>query len=287
MTNSAYPSFLGLDIPPASYEEARIHIIPVEMEKSVSYGGGTAAGPRAILAASLQLEAFDGRSVPGQAGMYTHEPVICGADDVAVDLEAIAAEVTRVIQKNGLPVILGGEHTVTLGALKALVDSGGKIGVVQFDAHADLRESYEANRLSHACVMRRVHEMGLPMVQIGVRSLSLEEHKFRRRHNIPHLDAEDIYAGGIPVDILPRDFPEQIYITFDVDCFDASVMPATGTPEPGGLTWYQVMDLLEKVAATGRICGFDVVELAPIPAMHAPEFTAAKLVYKLMALAVS
>ena len=206
---------------------------------------------------------------------------------MAQDLEAISSEVTRVVEKNGLPVILGGEHTVSLGALKAFADCGRKIGVVQFDAHADLRDSYENNRLSHACVMRRVHDMGLPFVQIGIRSLSQEEDHFRRAHHIKSLDAADIYAAGIPADVLPWDFPEHIYITFDVDCFDASVMPATGPPEPGGLHWYQVMDLLHKVIAARHICGFDVVELAPIPAMHAPEFTAAKLVYKLIGLAGS
>ena len=287
MANIAYPSFLELDIPPASYEEARIHIIPVEMEKSVSYGGGTAAGPRAILEASLQLEPFDGRTVPGQAGMYTHEALRCQADNAAQDLQVIASEVARVLQKNGLTVILGGEHTVTLGAPTAIIDSGKKIGVVQFDAHADLRDSYEDNRLSHACVMRRVHEMGLPFVQIGIRSLSQEEFRFRRTHKIQSLDAADINTGGIPAVVLPWDFPEHIYITFDVDCFDAAIMPATGTPEPGGLTWYQVMDLLHRVAANRTVCGFDVVELAPIPTMHAPDFTAAKLVYKLIGLALS
>jgi agmatinase len=287
MAGTAYPSFLELDIPPSSYEEATIHIIPVEMEKSVSYGRGTAAGPRAILEASLQLESFDGSTVPGQAGMYTHEPLTCQAEKVEQDLETISAEVARVLQKNGLPVILGGEHTVTLGALKAIVDSGKRIGVIQFDAHADLRDSYEDNRLSHACVMRRVYEMELPIVQIGIRSLSQDEYLFSRAHNLHSLGAADINAGRIPAQVLPWDFPEQIYITFDVDCFDAAIMPATGTPEPGGLTWYQVMDLLHKVSAKRTICGFDVVELAPIPAMHAPDFTAAKLVYKLMGLAVS
>jgi len=287
MAGTAYPSFLELDIPPSSYEEATIHIIPVEMEKSVSYGGGTAAGPRAILEASLQLESFDGSTIPGQAGMYTHGPLSCQAEKVEQDLETISAEVGRVLQKNGVPVILGGEHTVTLGALKAFVESGKRIGVVQFDAHADLRDSYEDNRLSHACVMRRVYEMELPIVQIGIRSLSQDEYIFSRAHNLYSLGAAEINAGRIPAQVLPWDFPEQIYITFDVDCFDAAIMPATGTPEPGGLTWYQVMDLLHKVSAKRTVCGFDVVELAPIPAMHAPDFTAAKLVYKLMGLAVS
>ncbi len=287
MEKGAYPAFLGFDIAPASYDEARIHIIPVEMEKSVSYGSGTAAGPRAILEASLQLEAFDGSAVPGQAGMHTHKPLPCRSAAVEHDLDAIGAEVAGVLNKKGLPVILGGEHTVTLGALRPFAAGNKRVGVVQFDAHADLRESYGGNRFSHACVMRRVHEMGLPFVQIGVRSLCQEEDRFRRGHNIVCLDAEQIYRGGIPAAPLPDDFPEQIYITFDVDCFDAALMPATGTPEPGGFNWYQAMDLLGAVCRGRQLCGFDVVELAPIPALHGPDYTAAKLVYRLIGLAVS
>lgn len=287
MASAAYPSFLELDISPAPYAEARIHVIPVEMEKSVSYGRGAAAGPRAILEASLQLEAFDGKTVPGRVGIFTHKPLACKAEKVEDDLAAIASEVGRVLDKNGLPAVLGGEHTVTLGALKAFAESGRKIGVIQFDAHADLRESYEDNLFSHACVMRRIHEMGIPFVQIGVRSLSEEEYLFRRAHKIRYLDAEDINVGNIPAEVLPWDFPEQIYISFDVDCFDASVMPATGTPEPGGLSWYQIIHLLRKVAVGRTICGFDVVELAPIANLHGPDFTAAKLAYTLMGLAVA
>ena len=286
MTDTMYPSFLELDIPPSSFQEARIHIIPVEMERSVSYGGGTAAGPRAILEASLQLEAFDGKTIPGQAGMHTHAPLRCMGETAETDIETIFMEVDGVIRKGGIPIILGGEHTVTLGALRAFDANGRNIGVIQFDAHADLRDSYEKSRWSHACVMRRVHEMGLPFVQIGIRSLSQEEDAFRRSCNIASLDAAALFRGGVPAEILPRDFPEQIYITFDVDCFDASIMPATGTPEPGGLTWYQVMELLEKISAGRKICGCDIVELAPIPGMHAPDFTAAKLVYTLIGLSV-
>jgi len=288
MTAPTYPSFLELDITPSSYDEAAVHIIPVEMEKSVSYGRGTAAGPRAILEASLQLEAFDGKTVPGRAGIFTHQPLACLHDDPVDDLAAISAEVTGVIRKKGVPAILGGEHTVTLGALQAFAESAVNIGVIQFDAHADLRDSYENNPLSHACVMRRVFEMNIPFVQIGIRSLSEVESVFRKTHDIKSLDAVDLYTGKIPSasQLLPRNLPEQIYITFDVDCFDASIMPATGTPEPGGLTWYQVIDLLEKIAENRTICGFDVVELAPIPGMPAPDFTAAKLVYTLIGLVV-
>jgi len=274
-----YPAFLESDIPPSSYEEALIHIIPVKMEKSVSYGAGTEAGPAAILRASQQLEAFDGKTVPGESGMYTHPPVRCNSNTAHEDIALIASEVAPVIRQKSVPVILGGEHTVTLGPLKAFRDAGEKIGVVQFDAHADLRDSFEGDHMSHACVMRRVHETGFPIMQIGIRSLSQPEDIFRQERNIPCLDAETIYRGGIPDAVLPPDFPEKIYITFDIDCLDPSIMPATGTPEPGGLSWYQALDLLTRVAEGRTICGCDVVELAPAPHMHAADFIAAKLVY--------
>jgi agmatinase len=282
MKNTRFPGFLELDIVPASFEDALFHILPVPLEKSVSYGSGTADGPLAILQASLQLEAFNGRDIPAESGIHTHRPVKCEADNVQDDLAVVSAEVSEILDLPGVPIILGGEHTVTLGALKAFTERNERIGVVQFDAHCDLRNSYENNPLSHACVMRRAHEMGLPVMQIGIRSLSQPEEVFRRENNIPCLDAETIYREGIPAGILPSGFPEKIYITFDVDCLDPSIMPATGTPEPGGLNWYQAIDLLGKVAAERSICGFDVVELAPSDGLHAADFAAAKLVYTMI-----
>jgi agmatinase len=281
MTTAAYPGFLESEIPSASFEEAYIHIIPVEMEKSVSYGQGTAKGPRAILEASQQLEAFDGKDIPGRRGIYTHPPVRCRAEKTEEDIAAISKTVAGVLQNKAIPVIIGGEHTVTLGSLQAFKESEEKIGVVQFDAHADLRDTYEGNPLSHACVIRRVHDMGYKIIQMGVRSLSLDEHVFRKAKNIPHIDAETINKTGVPIEILPPGFPRNIYITFDVDCFDPSIMPATGTPEPGGMTWYQVNEALKRIATGRKICGADVVELAPIEGMIAADFTAAKLVYTL------
>jgi agmatinase len=282
MKSTVYPSFLESEIPPSSFKEALVHIIPVEMEKSVSYGTGTANGPKAILEASQQLEAFDGKGIPGRTGIYTHPPVLCRAEKKEEDIEQISKVVARVLENNSIPVIIGGEHTVTLGSLTAFKDLEEKIGVVQFDAHADLRDTYDGNPLSHACVIRRAYDMGYYIMQIGIRSLSQEEHVFRKAKNLPCLTAETINQNGVPIEILPPDFPKNIYITFDVDCFDPSVMPATGTPEPGGLTWYQVMDALKRVAAGRKICGVDVVELAPRAGMHAADFTAAKLVYTLI-----
>lgn len=269
--------FLESEIPDRPESGCRFHIIPAPLEDTVSYGGGTAWGPEAILEASYYLEAFDGESCPCEQGIYTQDP--------ADDLEAIESAVSRVLQLGGLPIVLGGEHTVTLGALRAFKAAGEEFGVVQFDAHADLRDEYEGSKLSHACVMRRVlDDLGLPLFQIGVRALSPAEHQLRRERGIPALDAVAIARGGIPQVLLPDGFPKKIYLTFDVDGFDSSIMPATGTPEPGGLTWREVSRCFELLTGEARIIGADFVELAPLPNFPAPDFTVARLIYNLMGL---
>jgi agmatinase len=269
--------FLESEIPDLPEEECLFHVIPAPLEATVSYGGGTANGPEAILQASDQLEAFDGVSCPCEQGICTRE--------TARTLEEIEAAVAGVLQTGGIPVVLGGEHTVTLGALRALKKAGREFGVVQFDAHADLRDEYEGSKLSHACVMRRaIDDLGLPLFQIGVRALSLEEHRFRTERNVPHLDAAEIAGKGTPRRLLPPGFPRNVYVTFDVDGLDPSVMPATGTPVPGGLLWYQATGLLETISVERTILGADFVELAPIGGLHAPDFAVAQLVYRMMGL---
>jgi agmatinase len=175
---------------------------------------------------------------------------------------------------------------VTLGAVRACVTARRRIGVIQFDAHADLRETYEGTPYSHACVMRRVSELGIPFLQLGVRALSPAEAEFRKSAGIQHCDAEAL-ARTIPARLLPRSFPRDVYITFDVDALDPGIMPATGTPEPGGLQWWQTMELLRRVSKGRRIVGFDVVELAPVRGLHGPDFTAARLAYNLMGIAAA
>jgi len=277
------PAFLASELGQVNPDQALFHVIPVPYEKTVTYGKGTARGPSAILAASQQLELYDGFGIPAEKGIYTEVPHDCDGPPNAV-LDALAARVTAIVAERRIPVILGGEHTVTAGALKGVVGARGPVGVVQFDAHADLRNRYEESPYNHACTMRRVLDQGHNIFQIGVRSLSMEEVVYRRDLNILHLDAADIARRGIPGNILPSDFPDDIYITIDVDCFDPSVMPSTGTPEPGGLTWYQMLDVLSKICRERRVVGFDVVELAPIVGFHAPDFTVARLIYQLMGL---
>ena len=280
---SNFQYFLESEIGRPNPHDCLFHVLPACYEKSVSYGKGTENGPLAIIEASQQLEVFDGVDNPSESGIFTLAPVFCREDDDPdVYLFEIAANMERLMRLNKIPVLLGGEHTVSVSAFRALLQIGKPIGIVQFDAHADLRDEYDGDPLSHACVMRRAAEAGFKIFQIGVRSMSPEEVTFRKEKNIPHLDAVQIAENGIPENMLPDDFPENIYITFDVDALDPSIMPATGTPEPGGLMWYPAINLLKKMIQGRNVMGFDVVELAPIDGFHAPDFAVARLVYNLM-----
>jgi len=277
--------FLEGEIPNSKPEDAAFHIIPVPLESTVSYGGGTAKGPAALIDASVQLELWDGKDKPGLLGVHTSDPVDCSGPIVKT-LDRIEDAVSYAIECEALPIVVGGEHTVTLGALRAMKQRYGKLGVVQFDAHADLRNTYEGSPYSHACVMRRaVDDLGLPLFQIGVRALCDEEETFRKTSNIPHLDARELFQKGIPGRLLPPDFPNRIYITFDVDGLDPSVIRATGTPVPGGIGWQEALTLLNTVLQGRTLVGADVVELAPAPGDHASDFAAAQLAYALMGLA--
>lgn len=273
--------FHGDDVVPATPEDALFHVIPAPMEQSVSYGTGTARGPAAILRASCQLETLTCGVVPATHGIYTQAPVDCSGTAETV-IGRIQQTVSHTLKHKSLPILLGGEHTVTCGVIAALNDRYRDFGVIQFDAHADLRDSYEGSKYSHACVMRRIHEQGIPVFQIGTRSYSVEERDYREAKGISYLDAETIWRDGHQI-TLPVDFPQKVYITFDIDGLDSSVLPATGTPVPGGLSWYQAMWMIEQIMES-RICiGFDVVELAPGPNLHASDFLAAQLTYNMMA----
>jgi agmatinase len=261
----------------------------VPYEATVSYGHGTARGPAAILRASAAIELFDGASTPADAGIHTLPPVsFRGCRGPAAALGRVEQAIGAILEAGHTPVMLGGEHTITAGALRAVRRlAGPRVGVVQFDAHADLRDTYQGTSYSHACALRRAGvDLDLPLCQIGVRSLCLEDVAVRRRHGVHCLDMADLATRGLPRRVLPTAFPRDIYLTFDIDALDPSIIPATGTPEPGGLTWYQTMTALERVIRGRRVLGFDVVELAPIPGWHAADFTAAKLVYAIIGMIV-
>ena len=278
--------FLGSEIRQPAPDDALFHVIPVPYEKTVSYGGGTAEGPAAIIEASNQLETYDQlHGEPCRLGIYTQEVVDCRGE--AGDILQRIRERTRTTAESGsLPFVLGGEHTVSYGAVMGVVDAfpGERIGVVQFDAHADLRENYEGSIWSHACVMKRLVDEDLPLCQIGVRALSLDEQAVR--HEFPaQITAHDARVICRPPqhDLrLPENFPQKIYVTVDIDGLDGALMPATGTPVPGGLGWWQLLDLLGSIARQRQIVGLDLVEFAPIRGLHVYDFTAADLAYKMM-----
>ncbi len=277
-----YPIFLGSEIEQPAPEQAQFHVLPVPFEASVSYGGGTALGPAAILQASWQLETWNGHRHPSEAGIYTHEPIDCAGEPEAV-IERIAAGVSEIAKLGKIPVVLGGEHTVTFGVIKGLLAAGmSDIGVVQIDAHADLRDAYEGNLYSHASVMKRIVELDIPLFQLGIRAFSEEESEARLQHNVHHIDGEIIVPEQLQSIQLPDDFPKNVFFTVDVDGIDPSVFPSTGTPVPGGLGWYQTINLFKSVASQRNIIGFDIMEFAPINGFHAYDFAAALLTYQLM-----
>ena len=277
-------AFLDSEFKPAKPTEAAFHIIPAPYEKSVSYGSGTKLGPKTIIESSQQLEKIQRGKKPGAKGIYTAKP--------APTLKAIEKAVSYALDCQSLPFTLGGEHTVTLPAVRALKSRlGSEIGLIQFDAHADLRYAYEDNPLSHASVMRRVSELGIPIAQFGTRSYCEEEQAFRqdKQNKIAFHDAEELFLrfkNNKKTRLLPPNFPKKIYLSFDIDGLDSSIMPATGTPVPGGLLWYQTLSLLTELTKGREIIGMDLVEYAPIKGFHAYDFTAATLAYEMMSLAL-
>ncbi|MBQ9406420.1 MAG: agmatinase [Desulfovibrio sp.] len=285
-----HDAFLASEYAPAAPEQAGFHIIPVPFEQSVSYGSGTSKGPQALLAASQQLEAWEEGLTPGEAGFYTAPCLDCSGT-VETVLQRIARAVDKAVTCGAVPVLLGGEHTVTLGALRALAaqaqKKGKDFGVVHFDAHADLRAQYQGNAFSHACVMyHALVDLGLPLAQFAVRDFSPKEAETRAVYHVLHYDAAVLARDGLPTRPLPQAFPQHIYVSFDVDALDSSLMPSTGTPSPGGLHWHAACQLLEACLAGRHVVGLDVVELAPIPGLHHADFTAAKLCHLLMGLAL-
>jgi agmatinase len=281
--------FLALD--GVDVEAAKAVVIPFGLEASVSYGGGTARGPQAMLKASAEVETFDDLFWCEPAlefGVATLEPVPI-APSIPVALEQLAAQVEAVVAAGKFPMVFGGEHSVTPGAIRPLLARHPDLILLHFDAHADLRDGYDGEHFSHASAIRRCLDApNLEVVSVGIRNISAEGaawldanpgrvHMHWGRHRKTY-DAEEICAplAGRPV-----------YITFDLDGLDAALMPATGTPEPGGLFWDDVMPILHQCArVAGRVVGADVNELAPIDGFHGPDFVAARLAYRIMSFAL-
>jgi N1-aminopropylagmatine ureohydrolase len=267
----------------ADYSKAPVAVLPVPLERTVSWGRGTSAGPAAILRASQALELYDQelRCEPADVGISTLPPFLPEAFELGAALEELEAECRRHFEAGKFLITLGGEHSLTLAPVRAARSVFGELAVVQFDAHADLREEYEGTPYSHASVMRRIHDLGVATLPLGIRSLSRPEAEFAHEAGVPIVWSHELAAvEGAAFDRLLDALPDQVYLTFDVDFFDPSQVPATGTPEPGGGTWHPTLRLLSRLFEAKRVVAMDVVELAPIVGQPASDFLAAKLVYK-------
>ncbi|MGB0659294.1 MAG: agmatinase [Mangrovicoccus sp.] len=262
---------------------AQFEVIPVPLERTVSYGSGTKNGPQAILEASNELERLFRGAEPCAAGIVTAPPIQCDGPLPQV-MARIEAASLAAVKAGRIPITLGGEHSLSYGAVRGVVAGlDAPIGIVQIDAHADLRLAYQGERHSHASVMRLLAEEDqLPLAQIGVRALCAEEVEARARLNVLAWDGETIARDGLDGLTLPDDFPEHIYISFDVDGLDPAVLPHTGTPVPGGLSFWQALFALDRLMDGRKLVGADVVELAPSPDSQASDFTAAQIAYALM-----
>jgi|TARA_B110000444_G_scaffold45604_1_gene41540 agmatinase len=269
-----------------SQEYSKFHILPVPLEKTVSYGLGTSKGPEAIILASNELERYTGKSEPCLDGIFTHPFINC-EQSLNLIMDDIRTTTKKISSKNKIPVTIGGEHSLTYGAVNGIYEglnllNKNEIGIIQIDAHADLRKNYQKEKYSHASVMYLLSRENYRIAQFGVRAISLEEEENRSKYNITSFDAEVIHQKGNIK--LPDDFPKKVYISFDVDGLDPSIMPATGTPVPGGLGYYESLYLIKKMITGRDVIGFDLVEFSPIEKIEAYNFTAATLIYKVIEL---
>jgi agmatinase len=270
-------------IPPAysAYKNSPIVILPVPFDATSTWIKGADKGPDAILEASANMELYDIEtdSEVWLKGIHTAEPVI-EIESPEILAGKVHLEVVKFLADGKFVVTLGGEHSVSIGAIQAFAENVPGLSVLQIDAHTDMRQEYEGSRFNHACVMARVREL-CPIVQVGIRSMDVIEKTYLAKDRIFY--AKDIAGGNSSwIDEVIGKLNYHVYVTIDLDGFDPSIMPATGTPEPGGLGYYDVINLMRKLIVEKNLVGFDVVELCPIQGNKASDFLASKLIYQLL-----
>lgn len=281
-------TFLGLDEDGADFKKAAAVIFPVPYESTTSYGGGTKAGPGAIIDSSRYIELYDQEfdCEPAEIGIHTLPPIELTRAGATPAMEELRAAHDAVLEAAGdrFVLMLGGEHSVSSPAIRShAARHQERITVLQFDAHADLRPQYEGTPNSHASAMARVLDVA-DVVGVGLRAVSKEEIAVANAHEgVTLIWADEMWENDDWMDRAFDKLGDKVYITFDVDYLDPSLMPSTGTPEPGGGDWYRTLKFLRRVFREKNVIGCDVVELAPTPGLHAPDFLVAKLVYKLLA----
>lgn len=288
--DNSLPRFLGEDLPETAYADSEVVVLPLPFERTTSYGHGTDRGPEGLLVASGYVELYDEELglEPLTQGICTVPAFRPAAEDLGAAMDEMEAEARRHMAAGKFVVGLGGEHALTLAPVRAARAVFGEIGVVQFDAHGDLRESYHGTPYSHAAVMRRVVELGVPTLQVGLRAVSAAEAAFARDHGLAiiwghEVHEDEVHGSSERFEKLLERLPEKIYLTFDIDFFDPALVPSTGTPEPGGGNWYPTLRLLRRLFERKTVVAMDVVELAPVEGSPSSDFVAAKLVFKCLA----
>jgi agmatinase len=284
---------MHLDAQYTDYSTARVVITPVPFDGTTCYRPGTREGPQAIIAASRNLELYDAelRRSPYTVGIHTLRPVEIINGDAEAMVNRTEQVAGHLLDAGKFVVTLGGDHLTSIGVIRAFARRHAGMSVLQLDAHADLRDDYEGVRYSAATIMRRTLEVCPRTAQVGIRSLSEPEARLVAECKLPLWLASDIHAQTLRgrrdwIDEVVGALSDEVYVTFDIDVFDPSLVPGTGTPEPGGLGWYDAIELLTEVARRKRIIGCDVVELSPLLEDHVSPVVAAKLVYKLIGLAL-
>lgn len=282
--------FLGSEVI-TPYETAKVVILPIPYEATTTYRKGCENGPDAFLDASQQLEAYDEelqQETCIDLGIYTHCPIADTRHNPSLTAEEMLKETTatvaRLIADDKFVVAVGGEHAITTGVVRAYLEALNEpFTVIQIDAHGDMRYEYEDSLHNHACVMRRVLEMGLPTLPVGIRAICKEEALLIQEKQIPVVWARNTaYDPDWVEKAIAQIKTEKVFITIDVDGIDPTLIPGVGTPEPGGLNWYDTLKFLRRVCETHQVIGCDVMELAPIVDSVVSEFTTAKLIYKLI-----
>lgn len=281
-------NFLGIEKKYSTYKDSEIVILSAPLEKTVSYGKGTSKGPEEILKATHFVEFYDeelNRELCFEKGICTLEPMNFQKLSIEKSLAKIYKEVSTQLNANKFVVTLGGEHSLSSAVIKAHHEKFPNLSILHIDAHSDLRDSYEDSKNSHASVMARVAEFNSNIVQVGIRAQCKDEVVLRKEKGIKTFYAREIKMGMYGdnwQELVAKELSENVYITFDIDGLDPSIVPATGTPEPGGLFWDETMKLLKIVGMDKKVVGFDVVELAPSKNHPSSNYTTAKLVYKIL-----
>ena len=266
-----------------NYKTAKVVIIPVPYESTTYYMSGTKEGPWAIINASRHMELYDVEEEKdvSRVGIFTLEELEPSKNSPKETIVRIENVITKILEDGKLPIMLGGEHSITFGAVSAFKKKfqDHNLSVLQLDAHTDLRDEFEGTKFHHGCVIRRiVQNLKLPVTQVGIRSVSIEESEYLKESKKNNI----FYGKKYTIEEVLNTLKENVYLTLDLDAFDPSIMPSVGTPEPGGLEWDSVLTLLKEVAKNRKIVGADIVELSPIPGLISPDFLAARLVYKII-----